>query len=194
MKRYIPLVIALLAAWTHHARADEPTLLKDSDYWNFYFQPDFYWTEVNKDSAEFLGAEIGASLNERFDIGVLAQWLINDVTLDAPRVDKPEEGQIWTGGLMLRYHLSPGKLLDFSFQTLIAGGRIETGNKTDGNDGDTDFMIIEPGMYLTWNLTQNAMIGARLSYRIADGSDSELIRDDDLTGPGLGVFFRLDEF
>lgn len=176
------------------ACAEEPTLLQEQDYWNFYFQPELTLSQVDDDNAEFLGAEIGASLNERFDIGLASHWLINDVDLEVDGVDDPSEGEIWYGGLTLRYHFMPCEMVDWSFQTLFAGGSIDVGNKTDGTNAETDFILIEPSVSLSVNLTEHLVMGARLGYRFADGSDSRLIQDDQLENIVGALFIRFDEF
>ncbi|MFT5497691.1 MAG: hypothetical protein ACI9TH_003098 [Kiritimatiellia bacterium] len=193
MKKVLPTLILLFAVQLV-SRAEEPTLLHEKDYWNVYFQPEIVFTELNSDSAEFAGAEIGASLNEHFDIGFTAHTLLNDVTLKVPGVPNPHEGEIWYMGVSLRKHFQPCKLVDASFRFFIGGGRIEVGNKTDGTDADTDFMLFEPSFELGVNITDRFVLGTRLGYRLADGSDSRLIEDKEFSNVSGAIFLRFDEF
>jgi hypothetical protein len=194
MKLLPSLLLIVVVGLTSSSYAQEPTVLQDSDYWNFYLQPELVLSTVGSDNAEYLGTEVGASLNERIDIGIGGYWLINDVTLGVPGVPDPHEGEIWYAGPVVRYHFFCCSLVDLSLQTMFAGGRVDVGNKTDGTNANTDFLLIEPSFHLGWNITDRFVMGAAFGYRFGDGSDSRLINDDDISGFSGGVFIRFDEF
>ncbi|MFO1524222.1 MAG: hypothetical protein U1G05_19800 [Kiritimatiellia bacterium] len=69
-----------------------------------------------------------------------------------------------------------------------AGCHSEAGSwrrHSGGGDGasETDFMLIEPSVDLGLNLTDTLVLGVSLGYRWLDGSDSDLLRDEDLEEP-----------
>jgi len=191
MKKLFTILFIYCAS---HAHAAEPTLVEKSDWLNFYFQPELTLTEVKSDSAELAGAEVGISINNRLDIGIAGHVLINDLDLGVDGVADPREGQLWYAGPVIRYHFTPCDLIDVGLQLAVYGGRIDVGYKSDGTHANTDFMLVEPSLYLGVNLTDNVTIGTRLGYHIANGSNSRQIKDSELDNFAAAFFIRFEEF
>jgi hypothetical protein len=191
MKRILCLL--LIAAAPLFAK--EPTVLQvPPDAWNFFFQPQFKFTQVGTDNSNYIGALAGASLNERIDYGVGYNTTINDVTLNSKGTQDPNEGEIWDVGGFVQYHFDPCLKIECSLQLYMGKGYIDVGNKTDGDDAETDFFVVEPQVNVNVNITDHIVMGAGVGYRFADGSDSRLIQDEDLRNVTGLIFIRFDEF
>jgi hypothetical protein len=189
------LVLLLAGATAGSLSAREPTLIESPpDYWNFYFQPQFRFSQIKSDNAEYAGAEIGASFNDTWDYGVEVNVLVNDLDLNNPGLADPREAQVWDAGFHLRRHLNRCGLVDPSLNLYVGGGRIDVGNKTDGDNADTDFVFIEPSFQLGVNLSEHFVIGLGVGYRIGGGADSRLISNEDLSSFSGLLFLRIDEF
>ena len=189
MKKILALCATLLAAPAIMAK--EPVVVDmPPDWLNFYFQPEFHFSEVKEDHAEMAGVEIGAALNERWDFGLNWRSLINDLDLNLPGVEDPSAGDLMTISGAVGYHLLPCNLLDVTLKLDVGGGMMEAG---DGAS-EIDFMLIEPSVDLGLNLTDGWVFGASMGYRWIDGADSGLLEDRDLESLTGAIFLRIDEF
>ena len=189
MKHILLLTAALLLPAV--APAKEPTAVAmPPDWLNFYFQPEFHFSEAADDNAEMAGVEIGVALNERWDFGVNWRALINDVNLAKPGVGSAGPGDLMTFAATAGYHFAPCSLLDATLKLDLGGGILDG----EGDASETDFMLIEPSVDLGLNLTDTLVLGVSLGYRWLDGSDSDLMDDEDLESLTGAVFLRFDEF
>ena len=189
MKHILILTAALLCPV--FAGAKEPTALElPPDWFNFYFQPEFHFSEASEDHAEMAGVEIGVSLNERWDFGLNWRSLINDLDLNKAGVEDPGAGDLMTLAASVGFHLAPCNMLDATLRLDVGGGILEVGD----DESEIDFMLVEPSIDLGLNLTDTLVFGASLGYRWLDGSDSDLLQDKDLESLTGAVFLRFDEF
>jgi hypothetical protein len=193
MKSLLPLLsLALLAP---ALSAKEPVAINTPpDFWNFYFAPGVAFCEIRDDNANYVGAEVGASFNNKLDFGLLYQTTINDLDLNNPASADPAEGDVWDIGGVVEWHLDPCLMVECSLQLFVGKGRIDVGNRSNGDAAETDFLLIEPSVNVAGNLTDHLVLGFGAGYRFANGSDSPLIRDEDLDNAIGRIYLRFDEF
>jgi len=166
-----------------------------------------------------LGGKIGVILNKRFSIGGAGYGLLPtaktsfDCPIPGHEIEK--NNNYWSGGyggLFFEYINSSDKLLYFTANTLIGGGRITYKNInsffTDNNNYFIDkrnsehpssvIFILEPGVAVNLNMTKSFIMSLGVSYRYVPNFklmyEEELVPKTFFNGLSANLVFKFVGF
>jgi hypothetical protein len=92
---------------------DPETLIQGQIDHGFVLAPDFKFTEINGDFANFAGAYGGWLINKKLLLGGGGYMLTNGA----------DETEMTYGGFVLEYFVRPNRLVNFSVKGLVGGGK-----------------------------------------------------------------------
>ena len=167
-----------------------------------YGGPEFKFTNINGELGFMSGGRGGIVIGRVFTIGGAGYGLstFHKVKFSEAVAYNLETG--W-GGLFMEYVNQPNKLIHFSINTLIGGGKASYRNRTFIKDewDDVDiarsgFFLFEPGANIEFNLASFLRLSIGGSYRVVAGLDMAGLKNNDLGGYSInaGLKFGLDDF
>jgi hypothetical protein len=186
----IILAVCLIAA---PVMAGQETIFSGPITSGGYGAPVVKFGKIGDESAIWVGGKGGWLINHAFMIGGGGYGLVSEVgEYEYITYWSQRKLGIGYGGLILEYINKPNRLVHFSFETLIgAGGATYLYHDFYdhwSNDGYSDaFFVLEPGINIMLNFTENIRAGAGVSYLITSGFELDDYEDSDLTGP-MGQF------
>lgn len=188
----LPILLALIASPLF---AEPPMLIERDAELNYFLSVNMEFSEVNNESAQFAGLEMGANINQNFDLGFGIYGLIHDVDLDEVYgLESMQEWDMWYTGALFGWHCCPHELVEVSFSAMLGAGWAELTREGGGDGPNIDYFLLRPSLDLTWNLTETIEFGGGFGYRLMEGSDNSALKDDDAGGLFGRLFFRLNEF
>ncbi|MCP4581220.1 MAG: hypothetical protein GY839_06350 [candidate division Zixibacteria bacterium] len=189
------LLVMLVCLVGAPAMAENETIFGGPIVNGGYGAPVVKFGQIGDESAVWVGGKGGWLINHTFMIGGGGYGLANEVGENTDEIFwryPTRKLGIGYGGFIMEYINKPNRLVHFSFETLIgAGGATYLYRDWDDhwdNNGYTDaFFVLEPGINIMLNFTENIRAGAGISYLYSSGLELYDFDDSDLSGP-MGQF------
>lgn len=198
MKRTI-LVLALILSSSFGLAQEIDTLysrdsLKTSSLGG-YGGPLIETSHINNDWGIVIGGKGGVIFNETFAFGGIGKGLITSINFlgDGLNGNKstPLNLKYGAGGIFAEYNFRLENSVHFSIPVNFMAGGISLHDATSNTKIDsTGIFIFEPGINLEFNLTEFFIPALHFSYRIASGSSSTNLSNQDLSGFNFGLLFK----
>lgn len=195
MKNMISILLVVLLSYP--VMAQDETLISGEIESGGYGGPLLQIGQIIGGTGIFVGGQGGWIINHRFVIGGKGYGLVNDVEVEGLQNLKLEFG---CGGVMFEYIISSNKLLHLSIQSMIGAGGVRyavkdhTKDHDEVNYEDDAFLILEPGLNLILNVSNNFRIGTGIAYRYCNGVEYENLSNSDLSGVSAQIFFKFGKF
>ncbi|MEJ2615024.1 MAG: hypothetical protein P8Z35_08700 [Ignavibacteriaceae bacterium] len=164
--------------------------------------PVIKYSSLSNQNAIILGGRFGLVINESIVIGGGFYGNINGIHTDF--IDNPSGQKVILnmnyGGLEFEYILFPHSLIHGSAGILLAGGGLYFGvpdkSVPHNSYSKYDLLVYEPSVNIEFNTLSWLHIDLNLSYRIITSYDYTAygISKDDLTGPSVGLIFKLGSY
>jgi hypothetical protein len=174
-----------------------------------YGGPEMKVSQINGNTALFLGGRGGWIINGTFSIGLGGYGLVTNHTISNYFLkDTACYLRVGYGGLFLNYTNESDKLIHFTINALIGAGGAAYTRSWDyswdwHNDDDCDgkwsyehsaFFIFEPGVGIELNLTGWMRVEAGASYRFVSNLDLSRTTNKDLSGLSGNLIFKFGSF
>jgi hypothetical protein len=183
MKKLI--FIFLILVFTAGASSQEQTLVGDKIESGGFGGMVFKATNINGQSAMFVGGRGGWIINHSFAFGGGGYGLVTNVNINSHDASQGTTNlEMSYGGMDFEYILSSNDLIHFS-----AGLLLGSGNISDKYEHDP-FFVLEPSMQGNLNVTHFFRIAAGASYRYVSSVKSVIVTNADLSG--LSAIFELE--
>lgn len=160
------------------------------------------YTSMSNQNVFILGGRFGLIINESIVIGGGFYGTINGINTNS--IDQPSGQKVMLnmnyGGLELEYIFFPHSLIHGSIGILLAGGGLYFGvsdkSATHNSYSKFDLLVYEPSVSVEFNTLEWLHIDLNVSYRIITSYNyvSYGISKDDLTGPSVGLIFKLGSY
>lgn len=181
----------MLAAGNVSAQHIE-SLVKASDDWGFFVQPELKTTRISSHSAQIIGLRMGPALERTLHISLAGYALVSSVDPDNSQYKDLNAFDLWYAGLSIDYTFFPNKLAHAGIGCLLGAGQLRAATYQDSHD-TANLFIAEPQANLLFNLTETLELGFGLSYRFVNGSDLSNLDNTDLSDVAGSVFLRWTE-
>lgn len=151
-------------------------------------------TRIHGDYATFIGGRGGLILNEKYVFGAASYGLASS-TRSESLIGDPET-RLAYGGFMFEYIENPRRLIHFSAGILVGIGVIYfNDNKASVPEyGNDKFLVIEPEIGVSVNVTEFMKMTTALSYRGTAGANIAGISDNGLSFISGNVIFKFGKF
>jgi hypothetical protein len=162
--------------------------------------PVIKYTSISNRNALILGVKFGLAINESIVIGGGFYGTIKDINIKDKASGEKVILNMNYGGLEMEYLLFPHSLIHGSLGILLAGGGLYFGasdkSATNSSYPKLDLLLYEPSVNIEFNTLSWMHIDLNISYRIITSYDYVFygISKDDLTGPSVGLIFKLGSY
>lgn len=196
----ILLALILIGLLSGPALARDEVLIGGPIDHGGYGGPSLKVAPIKNEAGIFVGGYGGWFINHCFMIGGGGYGLVSE--LKAP-VPGPKGETLYYemgyGGLILEYVNNSHKLVHFTINTLIGAGGLGYRYKISEGDWpfnytDDSFFIFEPGINVELNVSSHFRVGLGAGYRYIEGTQSEGITDEDLSGVYANLTFKFGAF
>lgn len=144
-----------------------------------------HFGDMMDDFAAFMGGHAALLLKQRVYLGVGGIGLVTDESRVAAAGQTPGPAiRMGYGGLLVGYIVPTRSLVQFTAETLLAGGGVSLAADDDtGDDEDWDgIFVFEPALGAELKLARVVRLGFGVGYRFVGGVDTTTLRDTDLRG------------
>jgi len=186
-------IILLIPFLFSPLKAQDETLFGGEIESGWYVAPLLKVGEIARNTGTFFGVQGGWIINHRLVLGGIFYGLLNDVEVQNVTNLKLKYG---SGGVLLEYIFSSNKLLHVSIQSMVGAGgvRYDINKHEDAHDkvnySDDSFFVLEPGVSLVLNVSDNFRIGAGATYRFVSGVEYESLSNSDINGASGQVYLK----
>jgi hypothetical protein len=189
MKRI--LVGLLIGVAAVSVRANDQTLLDETDAWKMYTRPELSLTDIGGHTATLGSLSVGWMLNDKLSLGpsaTVSLRAINDS--DNGNIDRFD---LWYAGLRAEYTIRSSDLVHASVSAFIGGGDMAV--QLPGSRDDTGGLVVfEPGVNVGVNAWDWVELGVGVGYRFVESVHVGGYNGKDLEDWNLSVFARFTEF
>lgn len=155
-------------------------------------------TQVMNDWGVMIGGKGGAIVNHKFAFGGIGMALVSEHKFFGDNLKEENNAALnlgfGSGGVFIQYiHRQPDNLIQFSVPLNIMAG----GVSIDENEVEVEsssIFILEPGVNLEFNISDNFKPGILVSYRQVFGASLINVSNQDLSGINLGLVFKFGAF
>ncbi len=178
------------------------TIISAQNTYSAFGAPVIKYTSISNQNALILGGIFGLVINESIVIGGGFYGNINRIRTDF--IDGPSGQKIILnmnyGGLELEYILFPHSAIHGSVGILLAGGGLYFGvsdkSVPHNSYSKLDLLVYEPSVNIEFNSSSWLHIDLNVSYRIITSYNRVVygLSKDDLTGPSVGLIFKLGSY
>lgn len=193
------LIIAILVLMVN-IQAQETTTIEaiDQQTETSYFGfggPMVSATLLNQDLGFTIGGKGGAIFNETLAFGGLGFGTVNSPGFTGDNLtgntSAPLEMSYGAGGVFFEYIFNFGDRIQFSIPlNLMAGGVSVYESSTETEVESTALFIIEPGINIDLNISDNYTQSFFISYRQVIGSSLINLNDSHISGLNVGLLFK----
>lgn len=195
----IALMLFATFAWSQEIRTLSANEGSQTTTFGGYGAPLIQFSQMNGDLAVIVGGKGGAVINRKFVFGGIGKAVVNNITFSGDDLEGNNDVLLRLGygeiGVFLEYVFKLESPVHFSIPVNIMAGRASVHN--DGSDVEVEasgVFVVEPGINLEFNVSENFMPGINVSYRQVWGSSLENISDQDLAGFNVGLLFKFGSF
>lgn len=158
-------------------------------------------TQVNDDLVLLVGGGGGWIINHTLFLGGAGYGLVNKTKVPDADPEKPPYLSLGYGGLWFGYIHNSSKLVHTKFHTLIGAGGLnytywkENQREMEEIPWESDsFFIIEPGVDVVLNMTENFRVSAGATYRFVMDISFPGYTDESIGGPSVCISFKFGDF
>ncbi|MCB2195753.1 MAG: porin family protein [Bacteroidetes bacterium] len=215
MKKIFTLLLLALFVQASFAQEDEKEKPKRGEDINTIFtkenlkvtggfiSPELKVGNVYEDASMLVGGRIGMTFNDKFNLGMGGYGLVNNSNFEAidyPGIDQARISMGY-GGLTMEYVFFTNEKIHFTIPVLIGAGGVYIYEDVDdyfNNDWNelenSAAFIVEPGIYIEFNLFKFFRIDLGASYRLVRETDLVNLSDDDLSDFTINAGFKFGFF
>jgi hypothetical protein len=178
------------------------TILSGQTRFGTFGAPSVKYTSISNQNALILGGRFGLVINESIVIGGGFYGTISGI--NTRFTDEPSRQKVMLnmnyGGLEFEYILFPHSPIHGSIEILLAGGGLYFGVSDNSvphkSYSKLDLLVYEPSVNIEFNSLNWLHINLNISYRIITSYNHAAygISKDDLTGPSVGLIFKLGSY
>ena len=154
-----------------------------------------------------VGAYGGLLINRRYLFGVAGYGLVTNLEFDGvvPGETDPKVLNLHGGyaGVLIGASIAPRELIHISIPVIFGAGAFEVVDKNffSNNLADAEFVVensiffvVEPGLELEFNVSNNFRLGFGATYRYITGTELQNIKDEDVSGAVAMISLRFGRF
>lgn len=198
------LIIALMAFSTFGFSQEIRTLTSnngtETKTIGGYGGPLIQASNINNDWGIVIGGKGGFIVNRKFAMGGIGKALVSTNNFVGDDLNGNENASLnmsyGVGGIFFEYIVKLESPIHFTIPLNIMGGgvTVEDANSEDSEIESSGMFVIEPGINVELNVSQNFIPAINLSYRQAFGSSLENLSDQDISGVNIGLIFKFGSF
>ena len=172
--------------------------LKTTSYGG-YGGPLIQVSQINNGWGMIMGGKGGVVINRKFAFGGIGGGLISNNNFVGDNLKGEKNASLnlsyGAGGLFFEYIFKLENPVHISIPiNFMAGGISVNERLSDTEIESCALFILEPGINLEFNISQNFISGINVSYRQAFGSSLININDEDISGVCIGFVFKFGSF
>ncbi len=217
MKKIILIGLLIWMATTNATAQDDEinTLFGDSIKYGFYMGPVLKVSPVNDVFGVWIGGKGGIMIDHKLMIGGAGYGLTTYSRFDKTYPDYTNNDSLQTfniatgyGGMLFEYTVMSYKAIHLSIPVLIGGGGAAVNYRYDYDHNNlngvvhgfnrtyehSSYFIVEPGVDIEFNILKHFRIDLGASYRLATGSNLNLVNDKQLSGYSMNMGLKFGFF
>lgn len=216
MKKIFTLVLLALFVQISFAQENEKEKTKRGEDINTIFSkenlnvtggfltPELKVGNVHEDASMLIGGRIGMTFNEKFTLGMGGYGLVSNSNFDPFPNDPLNDDyriSMGYGGLSMEYTFFSNEKIHFTIPVLVGAGGIyiyEDDDSYFNNEWDeienSAAFIVEPGVYIEFNLFKFFRIDLGASYRLVSETNLNYLTDEDLSDFTINAGFKFGFF
>ncbi len=141
------------------------------------------FSQIGGSDAHFLGARVGAVINNQFTVGGFYQQSVNQNFIPKGEVLPNTYYDFWTAGGFVEYTVAANKLVHVSFPVFVGYGEVQLDNEPGDMDvSEANFLVIEPAALMEVNLLKNLRFNLGAGYRFTSEVSYRALDQNDLAG------------
>lgn len=154
-------------------------------------------TQVMNEWGIMIGGKGGGIINRQFAFGGVGMALVDGHDFVGDNLNGNENASlnmgIGAGGLFIQYINRGDKAIQYSVPLHIMAGGVSV-KENDEEVESSGIFILEPGITLEFNVSDNFIPGIAVSYRQVFGSSLDNVDNQDISGISIGLVLKFGKF
>jgi len=191
MRRF--LILAALLSIPVQAKPQDPELPEPQSGRSYFGAPVLKVTKLGDQGAVMFGGRGAWAVAPTLFLGFGLYGTLSEVDAPVTGPTGPLDLKLETFGLEMEYAVPRGAPTRFTLTAFLGGGAARyVRDKTDSQDGETDFMLLlEPAVGVQQRIANWMHVNVAASYRLVGSVEQAGLRGEDLRGPAAGLTVKL---
>ena len=178
------------------------TMISKGTQINGFGSFDMKYTNLIDRPSLIIGAQGGVLLDHHFYVGGAGYGLATNVQFESNQDGETYNLKGGYAGVMLGGVIAPSSIVHLYIPVLVGAGSFDVSDPDYNLGGfpreitieSSAFFVIEPGLQLDINIARFFRLGLGGSWRFVEGSEFNLVNNDDLSNWAAEISFRFGRF